>query len=79
MVRNLVHNAIEHADRRLEITLAVEGDVVRLRIADDGPGIPIEQRQTVFDRFVRLDTARTRDTGGGDTRLHEHSPCVGSR
>lgn len=64
MVRNLVHNAIEHADRRLEITLAVEGDVVRLRIADDGPGIPIEQRQTVFDRFVRLDTARTRDTGG---------------
>ena len=38
--------------------------MVRLQIADDGPGIPVEQRQTVFERFVRLDTARTRDTGG---------------
>jgi signal transduction histidine kinase len=64
MVRNLVHNAVEHAERRLEISLAAHGASVALRITDDGPGIPVDQRLAVFERFVRLDTARTRDTGG---------------
>ena len=64
MVRNLVHNAEEHADQRITVSVTRGPSTVRLQIADDGPGIPVDQRRTVFERFVRLDTARTRDTGG---------------
>ncbi len=64
MVRNLVHNAEEHAEHRIDLRVTVADDHVRLSVADDGPGIPIELRDRAFERFVRLDTARTRDTGG---------------
>ncbi|MEP7202022.1 MAG: HAMP domain-containing sensor histidine kinase [Ilumatobacteraceae bacterium] len=64
MVRNVVHNAEERADHRIAIALTKEDAIVRLQIADDGPGIPAEMRDAVFERFVRLDTARNRDSGG---------------
>jgi signal transduction histidine kinase len=64
MVRNLMHNAEEHAENRITVTVTTGPSTVRLQVADDGPGIPVDQRSTVFERFVRLDTARTRDTGG---------------
>ena len=64
MIRNLVHNAEEHADHYITITLTKSDTLVLLQVADDGPGVPAELRGTVFERFVRVDTARTRDTGG---------------
>lgn len=64
MVRNLVHNAEEHAEHRITVSLSKPGGSVRMQIADDGPGVPAELRSVVFERFVRVDTARTRDTGG---------------
>ena len=64
LVRNLIHNAEEHAATRIEIAVQTGVDVVRLIVADDGPGIPVEFRDSAFERFVRLDTARTRDSGG---------------
>jgi signal transduction histidine kinase len=64
MMRNLVHNAEEHAEHRITITLTKQAATVQLQVADDGPGVPADVRDIVFERFVRVDSARTRDTGG---------------
>jgi two-component system, OmpR family, sensor kinase len=67
-LRNLLANAIQHtADGTGLVLLCVEptpGGRVRFIVADDGPGIPSDQRQRVFDRFHRTDSARDRASGG---------------
>jgi signal transduction histidine kinase len=68
LVRNLLDNAIRHA--RTTVTISVDtGASVILRVADDGPGIPAEHRQHVFERFTRLDESRDRDAGGAGLGL----------
>lgn len=64
VVRNLLSNAARHARSRVEVTLAEDAEAVRLVVTDDGTGVPADQRDRVFGRFVRLDDARTRDAGG---------------
>lgn len=63
-VRNVVENAVRHASGRVVVTLAVEADRAVLRVADDGPGIPLERIDEVFERFTRLDDARSGGAGG---------------
>lgn len=60
VLRNLVDNAVRHA-RSAVVVRVDEGSLV---VDDDGPGIAPEQREAVFERFVRLDDARQRDAGG---------------
>lgn len=69
MVRNLVDNAARHARSLVELHCETQGVVAVMRIADDGPGIPPDQRERVFDRFVRLDASRARDAGGSGLGL----------
>lgn len=69
VVRNLVDNAARHADTTLAVAVRDTGDGVELTVEDDGEGIPEDQRQRVFDRFVRLDEARARDAGGSGLGL----------
>jgi signal transduction histidine kinase len=64
VVRNLVDNAARHAAATVRLGVATEGTTVRLWVADDGPGIPVADRERVFERFTRLDASRTRGTGG---------------
>jgi signal transduction histidine kinase len=58
-VRNLTENAARHADSTVTLTLTEQDHVAVLGVADDGPGIPADQRDRVFERFTRLDEART--------------------
>ena len=69
LMRNLVDNAVRHADERVAVTLADGNDGVTLRISDDGPGVPLEDRERIFERFTRLDEARARDDGGSGLGL----------
>lgn len=64
MLRNLVDNAVRHGDGRISIRLRPETGGALLEVADDGPGIPIADRDQIFARFVRLDTGRDRIAGG---------------
>jgi signal transduction histidine kinase len=64
MMRNLLDNACRHADSVVALSLRTEDGVVEVCVDDDGPGIPPEKRETVFERFTRLDEGRARDAGG---------------
>jgi signal transduction histidine kinase len=64
VLRNLVDNAARHAHRTITISLVAKGDEAELAVRDDGPGIPPEELDRVFDRFVRLDEDRSRQGGG---------------
>jgi signal transduction histidine kinase len=63
-IRNLLENAERHAAAGIAVILTEEDHRVRLTIRDDGAGISANDRQRIFERFTRLDDARTRDTGG---------------
>lgn len=63
-IRNLVDNAVRHARGNVWIETLPSQHQIDIVIADDGPGIPPASREEVFDRFVRLDDARSRDQGG---------------
>jgi signal transduction histidine kinase len=66
LIRNLLDNADRHAAAHVRLTVATQADGVALiEVADDGPGIPAEDRERIFDRFVRLQTSRTRLPGSG--------------
>ena len=64
VVRNLVDNAARHAHSRIWIEVGQVDGGVELVVADDGPGIPQTDRERVFERFIRLDDARSRTQGG---------------
>lgn len=69
VLRNLTDNAARHASGAVALTLAEEEGRVLLRVDDDGSGVPAGERERIFDRFVRLDEARSRDSGGSGLGL----------
>jgi signal transduction histidine kinase len=69
MVDNLLTNATRHAREQVRLSLTEESGVVTLVVDDDGPGINRDDRDRVFERFARLDEARSRDRGGAGLGL----------
>lgn len=72
LARNLVDNAARHARTGVALAVAPAADgsgSAVITVDDDGDGIPPAERDRVFDRFVRLDDARARDTGGSGLGL----------
>ncbi|WGW02854.1 ATP-binding protein [Tropicibacter oceani] len=63
-VENLVGNAIRYGSR-CEISVMITAKSLRIRVEDDGPGIPVDQRDEAIRPFVRLDPARNQDKGPG--------------
>jgi signal transduction histidine kinase len=68
-IRNLFDNAERHAASTVSVHLSEVDGHVRLTVDDDGNGVPVEDRHTIFERFTRLDEARTRDGGGAGLGL----------
>jgi signal transduction histidine kinase len=69
MILNLGENAARYAKTRIDLAVQDAGDEVVLTVCDDGPGLPAEDRERVFERFVRLASARSRDDGGSGLGL----------
>lgn len=94
-VANLVDNAVRHTRTTVRVETRADGPYHLVIVTDDGPGIPVEDRTRVFDRFTRLDDARARDAGGaglglaivrelvrrhgGTVRLSDANPAPGLR
>ncbi|RAS70707.1 histidine kinase/DNA gyrase B/HSP90-like ATPase [Lentzea atacamensis] len=68
LLGNLLDNAERHAGTEVMVRLR-GGSSATLEVIDDGPGIPEADRERVFDRFTRLDEARTRAAGGAGLGL----------
>lgn len=66
VVRNLLDNAVSYSDpgTRIGVGVTVRDEVVEISVVDQGIGIPADALPRVFERFYRVDPARSRDTGG---------------
>lgn len=62
---NLLTNARRHGEGRVTVTVRSDDGVARVAVRDEGPGVPDDERERVFDRMVRLDEARAGGPGGG--------------
>jgi signal transduction histidine kinase len=71
VLANLVANAIRHSPEvgRVLLSARAEGSTTRLEVADEGPGIPADDLERVFERFYRSDPARSADAGGAGLGL----------
>ena len=72
MLVNLIDNAVRYAKSSVMVSVSGSGSWVELAVTDDGPGIPEADRERAFDRFARLDDARSRcdeDAGGAGLGL----------
>lgn len=82
IVTNLVDNALRHAASGVRIDVSAIGGTVTMTVTDDGPGVAEADRERAFERFTRLDDARSRDDGGSGLGLaivRELARSVGGR
>lgn len=69
VVRNLLDNAARHARSTVTVWTQVEAGTAQVWVDNDGDPIAPEERERIFDRFVRLDAARSVDSGGSGLGL----------
>jgi two-component system osmolarity sensor histidine kinase EnvZ len=67
-ITNLVNNGILYGGNVVIVVTEING-AIQITVDDDGPGIPVEEREEVFKPFFRLDSARSPDTGGSGLGL----------
>ena len=66
VIQNLIDNAVRYCpeESRISIELCVSGENMELLVKDNGPGIPEDAQQYLFERFYRVDATRSRELGG---------------
>ncbi|KFG73638.1 ATP-binding protein [Streptomyces mutabilis] len=69
VLANLLDNGRRHARSAVEVSVRRDGEAAVVAVADDGEGVPAADRERIFERFVRLDAARSRDDGGAGLGL----------
>lgn len=69
VIGNLLDNACRHARSGVWVRVRRDGPWAVVEVADDGAGVPEADRERIFERFVRLDEARSRDEGGAGLGL----------
>jgi two-component system sensor histidine kinase SenX3 len=65
-IHNLIENAINYSpeNTKVSISTSLEDEIVTISVADQGIGIPEADLERIFERFYRVDPARSRETGG---------------
>ena len=65
-IHNLIENAINYspADTKVAVSTSIENHIITISVADQGIGIPEAEVERIFERFYRVDPARSRETGG---------------
>jgi two-component system OmpR family sensor kinase len=66
---NLIGNAVRHANGLVRVSVLPHARTARVVVDDDGPGVPADHRELVFQRFHRIDSDRARDGGGSGLGL----------
>jgi two-component system, OmpR family, sensor kinase ParS len=66
---NLLQNAVRYARQRVELRVVMTDGKRRLQVDDDGEGIPVADRERLFEPFTRLDDSRNRQSGGSGIGL----------
>jgi signal transduction histidine kinase len=61
---NVLRNAVRYARSRVALSIEQNGNRTVIRVDDDGPGVPAEHRQRLFEPFTRIEGSRGRDSGG---------------
>lgn len=66
VISNLLDNALKYSGQgaRVELSITAEESAVLVAVSDNGPGIPPDQKQRIFERFYRVDKSRSRQLGG---------------
>jgi len=64
LVDNFIKNAFNHAQDKIQLSAKIEQNQLSIVIEDDGVGVPVDDRETIFIAFARLDKSRSRKTGG---------------
>jgi signal transduction histidine kinase len=79
IVNNLVENAVRFATHQVTISVISTGGWAEVSVRDDGPGVPVDERDRIFDRFYRVDAHRSREGGGTGLGLAIVARLVGER
>jgi len=72
VLQELMRNAVKFSEKNgsIHVTAGVKGSIVSVRVKDTGPGIPVEERERVFDRFYQIEDPLTRRAGGSGLGLY---------